>query len=93
LKGQESRINPERFSALAPLIKIIMIGRTSKRCALDLQASSERPGASNGLTEAIKPSLEHLRGNARGLRNLSNYIGRRSQGGLLKVCLTPVRDS
>jgi hypothetical protein len=32
----------------------------------------DRPGASNGPTEAINGRLEHLRGSALGFRNLTN---------------------
>jgi transposase len=34
----------------------------------------DRPGTSNGTTEAINGRLEHLRGSALGFRNLTNYI-------------------
>jgi transposase len=36
----------------------------------------DRPGASNGPTEAINGRLEHLRGAALSFRNLTNYIVR-----------------
>ena len=36
----------------------------------------DRPGTSNGPTEAINGRLEHLRGSAPGFRNLTNYIAR-----------------
>ena len=36
----------------------------------------ERPGTSNGPTEAINGRLEHIRGSALGFRNLTNYIAR-----------------
>ena len=36
----------------------------------------DRPGTSNGPTEAINGRLEHLRGSALGFRNLTNYIAR-----------------
>jgi hypothetical protein len=36
----------------------------------------DRPGASNGPTEAPNGRLEHLRGSALGFRNLTNYIAR-----------------
>ena len=44
--------------------------------ATDVLAYFERPGASNGPTEAINGRLEHLRGSALGFRNLTNYIAR-----------------
>ena len=34
----------------------------------------DRPGTSNGPTEAINGRLEHLRGSALGFRNLTNYV-------------------
>ena len=34
----------------------------------------DRPGTSNGPTEAVNGRLEHLRGTALGFRNLTNYI-------------------
>ncbi|WP_230865218.1 transposase, partial [Mycobacterium canetti] len=36
----------------------------------------DRPGTSNGPTEAINGRLEHLRGSALGFRNLTHYITR-----------------
>ncbi|VBA34604.1 hypothetical protein LAUMK35_05769 [Mycobacterium pseudokansasii] len=39
-------------------------------------ANFDRPGTSNGSTEAINGRLEHLRGSALGFRNLTNYIAR-----------------
>ena len=49
---------------------------TLKRRAADVLAYFERPGTSNGPTEAINGRLEHLRGSALGFRNLTNYIAR-----------------
>lgn len=42
----------------------------------DILAYFDRPGTSNGPTEAINGRLEHLRGTALGFRNLTNYIAR-----------------
>jgi Transposase len=42
-------------------------------CRLD---ELDRPGTSNGPTEAINGRREHLRGSALGFRNLTNYIAR-----------------
>ena len=53
-----------------------MLGRTLKQRATDVLAYFERPGTSNGPTEAINGRLEHLRGSALGFRNLTNYIAR-----------------
>ncbi len=44
--------------------------------AADVLAYFDRPGTSNGPTEAINGRLEHLRGSALGFRNLTNYIAR-----------------
>jgi len=60
----------------AELTKLITLGRTLKRRAADVLAYFDRPGTSNGPTEAINGRLEHLRGSALGFRNLTNYIAR-----------------
>jgi len=60
----------------APLIEVITLGRTLTRRAVDVLAFFDRPGTSNGPTEAINGRLEHLRGSALGFRNLGNYIAR-----------------
>ncbi len=52
------------------------LGRTLKRRAQDVLAYFDRPGTSNGPTEAINGRLEHLRGSALGFRNLTNYVAR-----------------
>jgi len=56
--------------------EIITLGRTLKKRATDVLAYFDRPGTSNGPTEAINGRLEHLRGSALGFRNLTNYIAR-----------------
>jgi transposase len=58
------------------LSEVITLGRTLKKRAADVLAYFERPGTSNGPTEAINGRLEHLRGSALGFRNLTNYIAR-----------------
>jgi transposase len=58
------------------LTEISRLGRTLKRRAADVLAYFDRPGSSNGPTEAINGRLEHLRGSALGFRNLTNYIAR-----------------
>ncbi len=58
------------------LTELRRLGRTLKRRAADVLAYFERPGTSNGPTEAINGRLEHLRGSALGFRNLTNYIAR-----------------
>jgi transposase len=60
----------------AQLVELRRLGRTLKQRADDVLAYFERPGTSNGPTEAINGRLEHLRGSALGFRNLTNYIAR-----------------
>ena len=60
----------------AALVEIRRLGRTLKQRALDVLAYFDRPGTSNGPTEAINGRLEHLRGSALGFRNLTHYIAR-----------------
>lgn len=60
----------------ATLIEIRRLGRTLKQRAVDVFVFFDRPGTSNGPTEAINGRLEHLRGSALGFRNLQNYIAR-----------------
>jgi transposase len=63
-------------SVPAALKEVATLGRTLKRRAVDVLAYFDRPGTSNGPTEAINGRLEHLRGSALGFRNLTNYIAR-----------------
>lgn len=58
------------------LVELRRLGRTLKQRAADILAFFDRPGTSNGPTEAINGRLEHLRGSALGFRNLTNYIAR-----------------
>ncbi|GLW98907.1 ISL3 family transposase [Microtetraspora sp. NBRC 16547] len=58
------------------LVEIISLGRTLKKWAVDVLAFFDRPGTSNGPTEAINGRLEHLGGSALGFRNLTHYIAR-----------------
>ena len=58
------------------LTELVTLGRTLKQRATDVLAYFNRPGTSNGPTEAINGRLEHLRGSALGFRNLTNYIAR-----------------
>jgi transposase len=60
----------------AALREVITLGRTLNKRAVDVLADFDRPGTSNGPTEAINGRLEHLRGSALGFRNLTNYIAR-----------------
>ena len=58
------------------LSEVITLGRNLKKRAADVLAYFDRPGTSNGPTEAINGRLEHLRGSSLGFRNLTNYIAR-----------------
>ena len=58
------------------LIELRRLGRTLTKRAGDVLAYFDRPGTSNGPTEAINGRLEHLRGSALGFRNLTHYIAR-----------------
>ena len=60
----------------AALTELRTLGRTLKKRAEDVLASFDRPGTSNGPTEAVNGRLEHLRGSALGFRNLAHYIAR-----------------
>ncbi len=53
------------------LSELITLGRTLRKRAADVLAYFDRPGTSNGPTEAINGRLEHLRGSALGSRNRS----------------------
>ncbi len=83
--------NPDRRRARATVVKLIAslshgvpkelselrrLGQTMKRRAADVLAYFDRPGTSNGPTEATNGRLEHLRGSALGFRNLTNYVAR-----------------
>ena len=79
IKGRElMRTVIESVSSGVPaaLTELITLGRTLKKRAADVLAYFDRPGTSNGPTEAINGRLEHLRGSALGFRNLTNYIAR-----------------
>ena len=58
------------------LVEVVTLGRTMKKRVDDVLAYFDRPGTSNGPTEAINGRLEHLRGSALGFHNLTNYIAR-----------------
>ncbi|WP_024476406.1 ISL3 family transposase [Arthrobacter sp. CAL618] len=78
-KGKEMMravINSVTSGVPAALTEIRPLGRTLKQRTADVLAFFDRPGTSNGPTEAINGRLEHLRGSALGFRNLTNYIVR-----------------
>ncbi len=60
----------------AALVEIRKLGRTMTQRAADIVAFFDRPGTSNGPTEAINGRLEHLRGSALGFQNPTHYIAR-----------------
>jgi transposase len=69
-------IDSLRHAVPTALVELRRLGRTLSRRAADVLAYFDRPGTSNGPTEAINGRLEHLRGSALGFRNLTNYIAR-----------------
>jgi transposase len=78
-KGQQlmtALIESLRTGVPAALTELRTLGRTLKKRAEDVLAYFDRPGTSNGPTEAMNGRLEHLRGSALGFRNLTNYIAR-----------------
>jgi transposase len=58
------------------LVELHRLGRTLNARAKGILAFFDRPGTSNGPTEAINGRLEHLRGTALDFRNLEHYITR-----------------
>ena len=69
-------IDALRVGVPAALTELLTLGRTLTKRAADVLAYFNRPGTSNGPTEALNGRLEHLRGSALGFRNLTNYIAR-----------------
>jgi transposase len=69
-------INALTKSVPDELHELAVLGRTLTKRAGDVLAYFDRPGTSNGPTEALNGRLEHLRGIALGFRNLTNYIAR-----------------
>ncbi|MDN5715789.1 MAG: ISL3 family transposase [Janibacter sp.] len=74
--AMEALIDAIGHDVPAGLSELRKLGRTLTNRASDVLAYFERPGTSNGPTEAINGRLEHLRGSALGFRNLTNYIAR-----------------
>ena len=74
--AMEALIDAVSQDVPAGLDELRKLGRTLKARATDVLAYFERPGTSNGPTEAINGRLEHLRGSALGFRNLTHYITR-----------------
>ena len=59
-----------------PVAEVAALGRTLTRRTDDILAYFDRPGTSNGPTEATGGRLEHLRGIALGFRNLTHCTTR-----------------
>ncbi|MCZ3388295.1 MAG: ISL3 family transposase [Actinomycetia bacterium] len=72
----EKLINSIAHDVPGSLTEIKTLGRTLNKRADDVLAYFDRPGTSNGPTEAVNGRLEHLRGSALGFRNLTDYIAR-----------------
>ena len=72
----EHLINSLHTGIPTALVELHRLGRTLNARQNDILAFFDRPGTSNGPTEAINGRLEHLRGTALGFRNLDNYISR-----------------
>ena len=64
------------FAVPGVLREVITLAQTLKEPSFDVSAYFDRPGTSNGPTEAINGRLEHPRGSAMGFCNLTNYIAR-----------------
>lgn len=62
-------INSFAIGVPIALVEITKLGRTLKQRAADVLAHFDRPGTSNGPTEAINRRLEHVRGIGRCLSN------------------------
>ncbi len=75
-KAMTALIDCLREGLPAALSELRRLGRTLTQRASDVLAYFDRPGTSNGPTEALNGRLEHLRGSALGFRNLTNYIAR-----------------
>ena len=69
-------IDALRVGVPAALTELLTLGRTLTKRAADVLAYFDRPGTSNGPTEALNGRLEHLRGSALGFRNLTHYVAR-----------------
>lgn len=69
-------IDPISSGVSYELTELQRLGRTMKRRADDLVAYFDHARTSNGPTEAINRSIEHLRGTALGFRNILHYITR-----------------
>ena len=73
-RSSHAIIDTLRAGVPDPLTELITLGRMLTSRAVDVLAYFDRPGTSNGPTEAINGRLEHLRGSTLGFRDLSDYI-------------------
>lgn len=67
-------INARAEATAKTIPELAMRGTTFQRRAIDIPAFFDRPGSSNGTTEAINGCVEHLRSITLGFRNLTQYI-------------------
>lgn len=72
----EALIDTIKTGVPAGLEEVRTLGRTLQRRRDDILAFFDHPRTSNGPTEAINGIIEHLRGTARGFRNLHHYTAR-----------------
>ncbi|GGO74740.1 hypothetical protein GCM10012276_23420 [Nocardioides deserti] len=75
-RGADGQVITDLSRCAETLAELITLGRTLKKRAEEVLAYVDRPGTSNGPTEALNGRLEHLRGSALGFRNLTTYIAR-----------------
>lgn len=70
MEGRKSRVGSSRQPGLSrPAILLLLV-------VDNVLAYFDLPDTSNGPAEAINGHLEHIRGSALGLRNLTHYITR-----------------
>lgn len=77
--GQGHRLHQDRRTG--GLVEVTRLGRPLAKRAGDILAYFDRPGISNGPTEAINGRLEHLRGSALGSKESGELRGPESAGG------------
>lgn len=75
-KLMQAVVESLRTGAPAALTELRTTGRTLKRRVTDVLAYVDRPGTSNGPSEAINGRLEHLRGSALSSRNFTSCVAR-----------------
>lgn len=61
---------------IVPVPELVTLGRALKKHVPDAPAYSDRPGTSNGPTNAINGRVMHQRGSALDFRNLASHSAR-----------------